>query len=214
MSNVSEFIDKISKIKKEETVLVSLPSSKKQCKFAPVNVKQQKALLKHTIEGVDGALPLIKAFNEIIFANSLDEEATFLSVDKYPILIQLRLQSLGKNIKIDDKSYDLTELPDPQSLTLPKTTTDIKSNNIVISLEIPSLKVENDYLTKGIDEIQKSKDKSVESTFTLMYIYEVIKFITKITYDESEIDFKSLNLEQKKTIIETLPISNNQKIIN
>lgn len=214
MSNVTDFINKISKIKKDETVSVVLPSSNKTAKFTPVNVKQQKELLKFTIEGVDGALPLVRALNEIILTNLVDTDIEISSIDKYPILLDLRRQSLGETVKINDKHYKLTDLPAVDSIELPNNTCDISINDIIISLQIPTLEVENAFLTKGIDEVQKSKDKSVESTFTMMYLYEVIKFVTKISFAGNEISFSSLSLDQKKTVIESLPISINQKILD
>ena len=77
MSNVTSFIDKISKVREQEVVSVTVPSTQTVEQFMPLNVKQQKSLLKHTIEGPAGAVGVLNELHTIIIENCMNKSAQF-----------------------------------------------------------------------------------------------------------------------------------------
>ena len=213
MSNVTSFIDKISKVREQELVSVTIPSTQTVEQFMPLNVKQQKALLKHTIDGPSGAVSVLNELHNIIIENCVDKSATFSSVDKYPILIALRSQCLGDNITITNNKYSLKSLPVNVGFTSTDFTGSITYNTIKVTLETPTLNKDSDFLVKTISDIAKVEEHKLTETITTMYIYEIAKFIKTIEFDDSVIDFVSLSNADKKTIVNNLPMKLNQQIL-
>jgi len=213
MSNVTSFIDKISKVREQEVVSVTIPSTQNVEQFMPLNVKQQKSLLKHTIEGPVGAVGVLNELHTIIIENCTNKSAQFSSVDKYPILVALRAQCLGDSITINNKKYSLKDLPVNAGFTLTDFTGNITYNTINVTLETPTLNKDSDFLVKTISDIAKVEDHKLNETITTMYIYEIAKFIKTIEFDDSVIDFVSLSNADKKTIVNNLPMKLNQQIL-
>lgn len=214
MSVVNSFIDKLTKLKTEDTVKLKLISCDTEVQFSRLDVKQQKKLLKHAMDGTSGIASCLKELNTIIFDNIIDKSVHLSSIDKYPILISLRKQSLGNKINIDGNTYSLDDLPTHLKLPESFTFAEVEEHGITVCLEIPSLKADTDYLTKIIQEVNKVKENQATETIAIMYTYEIIKFISKIRFSEGEINFNLIPVNERKTIVENLPVTLNQKILN
>lgn len=213
MSTVSSFLDKLTQIKTEDIVAVKLPSLGKDIAFNTINVKQQKNLLKHAIDGANGIAGILKEMNTIIFENAVDKTTEISSVDKYPILISLRKKSLGNNIKIDNKDYTLLDLPTYEKLPKSLLSHTVELLGIKVDLHLPSLLKETEFLSKTISDIKRLTDDKAKETVGIMYTYEIIKFIKTITFSEGSIEFADISTQDKKTIVESLPVELNQQIL-
>lgn len=213
MSTITSFIDKISKVREQELVSVTIPSTQSVERFMPLNVKQQKSLLKHTIDGPAGAVGALNELHNIIIENCINKSAEFSSIDKYPILIALRTQCLGDSVTIANKKYSLKRLPQDVGFVPSDFTGNILYNTINVTLETPSLIKDSDFLVKTISDIAKVEDHKLTETITTMYIYEIAKFIKTIEFDDSVIDFTSLTNSDKKTVVNNLPMKLNQQIL-
>jgi hypothetical protein len=214
MSTVNVLLDKLTKIKSEDTISIKLPSTGKDFSFNSISVKQQKNLLKHAMDGGGGIVPAFKEMNSIIFDNIVDKTAEISVVDKYPILIALRKKSLGNNIKIEDKPYDLTELPSFVKLPKSLTAATVDCMGIKVSLSLPSLQKDTEYLNKVISEVKKAGDDKAKETVAVMYTYEIVKFIESITFSEGTINFSDITIQDRKAVVENLPVELNQQILN
>lgn len=214
MSTVNVLLDKLTKIKTEDTISVKLPSTGKEYSFNSISVKQQKNLLKHAMDGGNGIVPAFKEMNSIIFDNAIDKTADISTVDKYPILIALRKKSLGTSIKIENNTYDLSELPSYVKLPKSLTSTTVDCMGIKVSLTLPSLQRDTEYLNKVISESKKTNDSTGKETITVMYTYEIVKFIESITFSEGTINFADIPMQDRKTVVENLPVELNQQILN
>lgn len=214
MSTVSTFLDKLTQIKTEDAVMIKLPSLGKDIAFNAINVKQQKNLLKYAIEGANGIASILKEMNTIIFDNVVDKTTEISSVDKYPILISLRKKGLGDNIKIDNKSYTLSELPAYQKLPKSLLSHTVELLGIKVDLQLPSLQKETEYLNKTISDLKKITDDKAKETIGVMYTYEIIKFIKTISFSEGSVEFNDISTQDKKTIVENLPVELNQQILS
>ena len=214
MSSVNNFIDKLNKLKSEEIVSVKLPSSQKEIKLNPLSVKQQKNLLRLTMDGPAGVANTLKEINNIIFDNVIDKDVDISSIDKYAILLELRKKSLGSSITIDDKKYNLNDIAKPEKPSPGVFSATVKYSNIEVKLELPDLSKENKFLSKVAHEIKKVKEDQGKETITTMYLYEVIKVIKTISFDGTEISFSELTNDECKQIVENFPVSLNQKILN
>jgi len=214
MSVVNSFIDKLNKLKTEDTVTLKLTSCDKEVQFTRLDVKQQKKLLKHAMDGANGIASCLKELNTIIFDNIVDKTTNLSSIDKYPILISLRKKSLGDKINIEGNTYSLEQLPTYMKLPKSLTLAEVEEHGITVCLELPSLKADTEYLTKIIQEVSKVKENQAVETIAVMYTYEIIKFISKIRFSEGEIDFNLIPINERKTIVDNLPVTLNQQILN
>lgn len=195
MSNIDSFL----KLVKSDQDLVSvwIPSKSAEYKFKPITVSQQKLIIKDTLSGVNGQLLMQKTFNDIIEDNYFDEEDyAFTMLDRSAILSQLRSAYLGSGAT--DTTGKVAILVDPREVktSLHSTTERITSNGITVTVEIPTLKRDSNFITL----LTSSK------TFTNpgdlvndLYITELAKFITRVEFNE-------VNFEP--TISETLRLVN------
>lgn len=214
MSTVNSLLEKLTQIKSEDTVGVKLPSTGKEVVFNTINVKQQKNLLKYAMDGAGGIASVLKEMNTIIFDNIIDKTVEVSSVDKYPILLALRKKSLGDVIRVDGKQYSLTDLPAYSKLPKSLLSHNVNMFGISVDLQLPSLQKETEYLNKTISDVKKVTEDKAKETVSVMYTYELIKFIKTITFSDGSIEFGDLSTQDKKTIVENLPVELNQQILN
>jgi len=214
MTNVANFIEKLTEAREHELVSVDIPSINKPVNFYPLNVKQQKLLLRHSIDGASGMISVLKEMNSIIIDNCVDKTVNFLTVDKYPVLLALRQQAIGNEITINGKQYNIDDLPKSNSLPQKFLTKALEYKDFKVELKLPSLIQDNNFLVKTISETAKLGEDKVKETLTTMYVYEIAKFITIVAYGDIIVDFDTISIGDKKQIVENLPMRLNQKILN
>lgn len=212
MPDVNSIIEKLDYLKKTKLVNVVL-SDLTLVDFKPVTMTQQKSLLKHAIDGPLGAISILKELNEIILANNTTSQPLKV-IDKYLILLQLRKHSLGNMVNVNGKSYDLTELPNHDIFKTTKLTETIAHEGFIINLGIPSLQADTEYLTKILNAISKMGSDNAKESITLMYLYEIAKFITSIEIAGDVLLFDTISLNDRINIVEQLPLSINTKILS
>jgi hypothetical protein len=214
MSNTTNFLEKLNEARQQDVVSVEIPSIGKAISFYPINVKQQKMLLRHSIDGGSGAISILKELNTIIMENCVDKTVNFLTTDKYPILLALRQQAMGNSVTINSKKYNIGDLPKSNTLPVIPTKKEINYNGFKVTLELPTLKQDNNFLVKTISETAKLGDDKVKESLTTMYVYEIAKFITTISYQDIVVTFDNISITEKKEIVESLPMKLNQQIID
>ena len=104
---VSGFLKKLGKIN-DEKLEVFVPSRKKKIEVTPFTLKQQKDLISSALDGMKGALNFSRTLNNIIVKNTDDKELKIY--DKFPLVISLRKQSLGKKYKQGEDVFDLDDI--------------------------------------------------------------------------------------------------------
>lgn len=214
MSNVADFINKLNDVKKQEIINIWVPSLSKECTFTPLTVKQQKELLRASVGGVVGVIDFAKILNEIILSNSIDKTIEFNTIDKNVILLGLKKYSLGSTVNIDGKTYDLKELPLSQKIYTKKLIKKINYKDIEVLLSSPSLKKELDLYEFCSIDIKKLKDNTVNESVPILYVTELIKFIENIVFEGNIINFTELSNNDKKLIVENLPLGLTQQIVD
>lgn len=212
-NNVSTFLTKIGNIK-AEVVSAYLPSRKAVLKLKPLNLKQQKEVISSVADGVAGMISFMRILNTIIIEATGDE--TLRVYDRAPLAVALRVNSLGSTYKDEDKTIDLTKVLEAYKLLTPaeKTTESVTHNGIVVDISVPTLKEENITIKKLEEEIKRNGDKNNTKNLGSIYVYEIIKYISTVKFDDIEIDYTSLKIKDKIDIIESLPLALNKKIIN
>jgi len=210
MSNTKDFISKLTELKKNFKIFV--PSVNKNVDATQINLKQQKDIISTAVNGVVGALQFTKAVNDVIVDN-VDGD-NFYTFDRVPVLLALRQQSLGSNIK-DSKdnivSIDnfISKAKDAPKFELKK---EVSIDSIKVKLKLPTLKDENVILKRCISEIENLKSDSLSDAMGLIYIFEIIKVIESVSVGEEEVEFNNLKVADRFKIIEQLPLELYDKI--
>lgn len=214
MSDIKQFIQQLETINDGEIIDIIVPSTKKKAKFRAFSVKQHKEIIKTVMEGFDGSIKSPVTLNNIIKENSVDKTLEFKLYDRNYILTQLRRSSIGQTVKINDSEYNLDSLPkfvyeydgDPS----------IEYKNIFIELDIPTLDKDTSITEKSILEFAKlsTEEKKVKDSINILLTYEIIKFVKTVKIGELVLNFETLNLHEKKNIIENLPLMLNNKIVD
>jgi hypothetical protein len=92
----------------------------------------------------------------------------------------------------------------------------IEYKNIFVELDIPTLDKDTSITEKSILEFAKlsTEDKKVKDSINILLTYEIIKFVKTVKIGELVLNFETLNLHEKKNIIENLPLMLNNKIVD
>jgi len=209
MSNVKSFIDELKQLSNSDCFNVYVPSLDKEIKFRAFSVKQHKDLMKSALDGVEGTLRMYKIFNDIISANSL-EPVDFSIYDRTKILVDLRKQCISEIVNILDVKYNLNDLPVFNFVF--DDSKEFKYKKISASVSLPSLETDSNITEKSILEFNKysSEEKKIGNSLSILLVYELMKFISTLTIEDTVIDFSEINTTDKKAIIDNLPL----KLIN
>ena len=192
--DVSSFLSKLDDLNKE-VIKVYLPSRKKTIEVKPLTLKQQKDLISSVLDGLKGSLDFSKTVNKVI-------------VDKIPILVGLRKNSLGDEVKVDDETISLTRVLDNVKNTQFKLEEDgtVKFKNLTVSLKIPTLKDESVLITKCDQDINNKNDVLKEE-IGLLYIFEILKYIDRLTIGEQEVVLSEIRINERIRLVEKLPLT-------
>jgi hypothetical protein len=199
-------IDTLKAAINNKTVKVWVPSKQKELEFKPLTVGQQKDIMSVGFDGVTAPLTVTRLLNNIVQDNCI-EKTEFSVYDKYHVIVGLRIDSIGSKVK----GFN-------QTLTVPKTaklkeTAVITSDDITIECRIPSIDEENKLVTKLITEIKNKNITDRSALVSMLYVGEIIKFINSVSIDDIVIEFSDIQYEQKKEVVNTLPVKINAKII-
>jgi hypothetical protein len=210
---LNDFIGQLSAIRNNDVISVYVPTLKSECEFLSINMKQQKDLLKSISDGATGLINFNRTLLDIITENAVDKSLVFSSLDRYSILLELRKVSLGNDIKINDKSYQLSSLPKSKDVELCKLSNTLSCKGIKLEVGCPSLKKDMEFLGYSLTDIKKVKADDLTDSVAVMYTLELIKFIDKISFKDTEIKFADLSINEKKNVIDNLPIQLIQKLM-
>lgn len=214
MANINDILGKINALKSEEKIPVTIPSLNKQLLFTPLNVKQQKNLLRQSIGGVMSLPDLLAEFNEIVLESCKESSDSLKVYDRYPVLLELRKNAYGNIIEIKDKKYDISTLPSPTQPPDSLNQDEVSYKTLRVKVKAPSLKDDTGFIKKSSFENKKNKVDNEKDLISGMYVLEILKHIESISFEDSVITFSDLPFDEKISIVENLPLSLNQKILN
>jgi predicted nucleic-acid-binding protein len=214
-------LDKLKQIVSSEIVESYIPSTGATAKFYPLNIKQQKEIIKTAVDGLLASLTFSIATNDIIKTNAI-EQKDYLVTDKPLILLNLRRKSVGDTVTLtkEDKEFKTTitsittNANTPTSFDHPPLT----EGDISLTTKIPTLSED----TKINLEVKKLFDKfkdeqKLSEVIGELFVIELIKYVKEINFksgtDIIKIDFNTLSFDQKLKTFETLPMSLNYKLV-
>jgi len=207
--NVKSFLDKIQELKDVKSK-VHILSTGKSVECSSLTFKQQKDLISTIADGSIGSLKFQKIVNDIIIANTGNGDLKV--TDKLPIIVKLRIDSIGKIYKFDETEINLEDiLKTVQTL---KFKTASKLNGAVeVELEVPSLAQENKVIQTAIDAVKKDNDSELGKSIGNIYTYEIVKYIKSVNFDGQSITFQDIPIKDRFKIVDNLPLSINKDII-
>jgi hypothetical protein len=217
--SVTSILSKLKEINESDLISVHVPSLNKNIKFKTISVKQQKDLIKSGMDGALGGIVISNVINQIIIDNST-EKHDFLVVDKIPIVLALRSKAFGSTfeLKTENKNvfFNLEGL-----LKTPLKFSNIINQELIfeehkISLELSVLSLEEDIKINNfqLEKLKKAKDEDLSETVGSLFVYEILKFVSKITVGADEINMKEFPIKDRLTIVENLPATINNEILD
>lgn len=223
MSSVSDILKQLESLNIENSLQAFIPSLQKTHTFKPLNLKQQKELLKTTID--ESLIRL--AFNNLLFdiiqENSLDDINinTLYPFDRTAIALVFRAKGLDQNFTINDKVVSLDKkLEEIKEI---KATPDILSSKIVdgqitVDVAVPTLGIDREINNFTLNKTKSKQETDLKSIISDLIVYEFSKFIVSLTFnidDKSETtNFSTLSPGERITVVETLPSTITSKIFD
>ena len=219
----NNILDKLKKATAGNLIDSFILSSNTTVKFTPLNVKQQKEIIKTAMDGILSPISFSIIVNEII-KNNASALQNFLVADKPLVMLNLRKHSVGDNITLarGDKKIEttITEIINryKPNIDLNACHKTIQEGNIQVTTKLPSLEEDTkiNIEVKKLFEQYKDEEK-IREIIGELFVVEVLKYINTITFkiynEENKITFSDLTLEQKAKAFESLPMSINNKII-
>jgi hypothetical protein len=216
--SITSILSKLNELNNSNLISVYVPSAKKAMQFKPLSVKQQKDLIKSGLDGALAGITISNIIGEIILDNAVDKY-DFLVTDKLPILLALRKQSFGSSFILKDgdeeTEFDLDVILKNQLDYSFDTQVEIKLANSEVVAHVDVIKIQDDIKINQyqIEKLRKNKEEALSETVGSMFIYEIIKFITKILIGNDTLDLTTLSIKDRLTVIESVPVTLNNSIL-
>lgn len=207
---ITDLLGKLKQINNSNVVEVFVPSQNRIVKFKQLSVKQQKELIKTSLDGALAGVTLGSALNMIVSENAIDCDI-FNIFDRAPIILSLRQQSFGSTYTEGDAIVDLNEITQKQYvINVPFASTINLEDEISIDLEVPSLQCDTKINEVVAAQLKKTQDVNLGDAVGSLYLYEIVKFIKKVKVASDVAVFDDYVVADQLKIIENLPA----KIIN
>jgi hypothetical protein len=217
--NISQIIDLVKESNKEFDSEVFIPSMQKNVHVKPMTASHLKSIIKTSVAGVF-ANNLFNQIVFVIFKDILDGVPTvnINSYDKIALLLQLRNKNVKSTIDAevsDDEGGKKTvtvELSDIiariKAETFQFQDEIVTDTSYEITLNYPS--IEQEFLfdryfeqTK-ISKIDENDKKALRELFGPLFIQELAQYIKMVKIKDTEINFISLPVQDRISIVESL----------
>lgn len=209
-NDVKQFIDSLNGSKNTFEVNQITTGEKFEC--SPISFKQQKSLISTVTDGVVGVLKFQRILNDIIIENTGRKDWSV--VDKIPVILKMRIESLGGNVKVDNGDLDITQIQILEKINHKATPLYEKiGGDIDICIGVPSLVEENAVLDYAINILRKDGEKDLGKNIGSIYTFEIVKFIRTVKFGENYLEFQNLSIDDRIKVVENLPLMTNKKII-
>jgi hypothetical protein len=217
MDKFNDALISLDSIKREFEIFV--PSANKKVKFKGLTTKQQKDAVKSALDKSFAGISFALFANDVIRENST-ENISFLVSDRSYLITALRVVSLNKIYKKENEEIDLSFITN-NNFSLPD---DLKSTEIVeegvkVLIKIPTLIKDSQFNTETRKKLLPLADNDdlPKEAVGEVFIHELAKYIDTISIDINskpvEITFNELTINQKVQVLEKLPVTINNKII-
>ena len=226
--NINDIINLVKESNKEFECDIFLPSLKKDVRFKPMNASHLKAIIKTSVEGVFSN----NIFNQTLYSIIRDiidpsvQLSEITTIDKIYILFQLRNKNVKNTISVEVKNGEASNVIEEDL------------NKIISKLKKKKLNFESQTLSDGpysvtiglptidqefvsdryfeqtkIKKIDEKDKNALKDLLAPLFISEITQYIKTLKIKEQEIDFLSLNISERLSIVESLSTNIISKII-
>lgn len=224
MSNsVSNILSQLDTLNKESGINVYIPSLKKEIKFKNLNLKQQKELLKSSVDETLTKLAFITTFYKIIEENILNavNVSTLFTFDRNVIALALRAHGLSDQYKTDNGQVDIKSLlSSSATIDIPDSTLSRTVNadcGIKVELKAAQLGIDREISATAISKLKSAPERDIKNLVGELFVHEIIKFIQSVTFTsdgvEQTVIFADLKIDDKIAIVEKLPSTITSEIL-
>jgi len=226
--NFTDALNKLNKIAKENFYVDAwVPSLERTIRFQEINAKQQKTIIESAIDSSVSKSTFSKIFYEILSSNC-EEDAEVLKtltiIDKNSIAFHIRSQIsetinviFSEDPKIQSDINILSILDKYKSFKHPenKNVTYAKNEiSVNVILSIPKFYAEGDFDSYIYNKERKENNvDDIKNLITDAFIGETAKYIKSIHINDNDINYDSLHIPQKIQIVEKLPATLIQNIL-
>jgi hypothetical protein len=212
MDNFSNVLTQLKKINEETIIDCFVPSINKQAKFKPMTVAQQQQIIKNLTNGAADSLRINNSINNILIDNSI-ECSDLKVIDREVMLLQYRMHDATldereyaaikdavKSIKKEIKNIELTNV--------------IQGYGITVNCSVPALQRDSAINAVIFNEFESKNITKTQDMASLLYGYQIIKFISNIVVADATVSFESIeDLPSLMQIINNLPVDLNNAVL-
>lgn len=206
-NNVKNFLESLQDLNKD-TFEVKCISTGKKHSCTPLSFKQQKKIISTFTEATVGVLKFQKMLNDIIMENTGSND--WLVVDKIPVILKLRTESLGTIVKTSGGEIDITNVKVLDKIDTPLQ--HVIKGAVEVELDTPTLLEENKIINYAVEILKKDGEKDVGKNLSNLFTFEIVKFIKSIKFGEKNLTFSELSVKDRISVVENLPLTINQDI--
>lgn len=210
-----------------ENILAELKNTTKETvkgdyTIKEITLKQQRKILNGGFEAVEMPAKMANIYNDfiresVIRNDSLVDIAQIVTTDVKPfLLIELRRNTFGDTYvgegneenEVENKEYKLYEPVDKDFQSSIKSIK-VKFGNITIKLDVPTLEKESKYNSLLINALSQFKKKKIDDSnlgqiADNYQLYEMMKYISAIIFDNTEYDFDKVPMSQKMRFLDMI----------
>jgi hypothetical protein len=218
-SNVNDILKQLDTISASASVSVYIPSLKKAIRFKNLNLKQQKDLLKSSIDDTLTKLSFTTKFYNIIQENAIDiiDTNKLYTFDRSAIAIALRANGLSSIYNNIDLNNIITQ-NQIVDVNVESLNSSITIQDMIINLEAPNLGVDRDINLATISKLKNIPEKDVKTLIGELFVHEIVKFIKSIVFrteaGEQIVILNELKVDDKIAVTEQLPSMATNKILD
>jgi len=218
-NDYSSIIDAINKTNNSSFVDIYVPSIDKNVKFKPLTVQHQKKIITAALEATAvNATHYAILTSNLIKESCVEPDITFSSIDRLPVLVGLRVNTLGYDVPTLNSSGDkvfhnikslynnFQSFKITKSMLEPKT---IKANNITVTIQSPTLDVDIEVNNKALPVVSKhAKDSDTfKNIVGEAVVYEYVKYIKSLKIENQHVEFNHKHATKLTHIVEALPMA-------
>lgn len=211
-----------------ENILAELKNTTKETvkgnyTIKEITLKQQRKILNGGFEAVEMPAKMANIYNDfiresVVRNDSMADILQVTTVDVKPfLLIELRRNTFGdvyigdsdEENEVEGKEYKLYEPVDADFDSKIKPTK-ITFGAVTIKLDVPTLEKEGKYnsllIANGLAQFKKKKvnDGNLGQIADSYQIYEIMKYISTITFNNVEYDFDKVPMQQKMKFLDLI----------
>jgi hypothetical protein len=214
-NNVSDILKQLDSLNESTSVAVFIPSLKKNVRFKNLNLRQQKELLKSSIDDNITKLAFTTKFYDIIKENAVDpiDVNSLYIFDRTAIALVLRANGLDSFYNADGFKINLQDLIlqnqniDTETYIKPLV---FELENLTVTLEVPKLFTDRIINNATINKLKGLSDKDVKTLIGELFVYEIIKFVHSFNFKNEDGSVTTtvltdLSIDDRVTVVEKLP---------